>query len=312
MRRRSVRMISGGEIPWAYRLRRTGLPPLPLCERVTEGPPSPPTPLPPRGGFRPTDFIRTRRRTWLIAAFAAGVAVGCGPTRPSGDADPRAAFRLVQAGREKARYGDLDGAAADYDTALAAEPGNLWALQARGELRLAGKPPDFDGAQADFDAVLRRDRYRADALAGRARARSQRPEGADVAGAIDDFTAALQYEPGRPDLRQERARLRLRAADAYASVGMDAERRRQLQAALADLDLAMLRQPDLPGLREDYARTLIDLGIRLEQAEAALRKALAATEDGEAVKRIFARLRTVAAELERRRKADGKYREVPE
>jgi len=121
--------------------------------------------------------------------------------------------------------GDLAGAAADYDAALAANPGHAEAYKDRGTLREARG--DVDGAIADYDAALRFKPTYADAYLCRAVARGTK---GNVDGAIADYSAAVRLDPGH--------------ARAYYGRGHLRQLRGDLAGAIADYSEALRLVPD--------------------------------------------------------------------
>jgi protein O-mannosyl-transferase len=106
---------------------------------------------------------------------------------------------------------DLDGQAdlarADYDRSLALRPDQPVALNNRGKLKQEAH--DLEGARADFTAAIAGD-PRPMFYANRAEVNAALGHRAD---AIADYTAALAREPGRHDWHAERAILRSQTGD---------------------------------------------------------------------------------------------------
>ena len=107
---------------------------------------------------------------------------------------------LLQRARLRAGGGDLRGALADMDSALAAAPQASLHLE-RATIRAIGG--DLEGAIADFTESIRLKPDYADAWARRGVARMQR---GDSSGAAQDFTRALEVAPqawpGRGEIEQ--------------------------------------------------------------------------------------------------------------
>ncbi len=115
--------------------------------------------------------------------------------------------------RAAARYlkGDLDGALADYDQALAADPKVAGVYVKRGGARRA--KGDLNGALADYDQAydldplsLHNDRTVAETYSYRGLMRTNK---LDLTGALYDFNKALECYQGNPDLYFKRGRAHL-------------------------------------------------------------------------------------------------------
>ena len=117
---------------------------------------------------------------------------------------PDIALALSNRGTARGEAGDLAGAVADFDRALAVDPGYVDALDNRGYARLLAG--DSEGALTDFDLALRRSPGNPGALAHRAQARFQRGvaryRAGDFAGAAADFAAVLRDAPDFPGARR--------------------------------------------------------------------------------------------------------------
>jgi tetratricopeptide (TPR) repeat protein len=109
--------------------------------------------------------------------------------------------------------GRADLARADYDRSLALRSDQPLALNNRGKLKQEVR--DLAGARDDFTAAIAQD-PRAMYYANRAEvnaALGHTPE------AIADYTAALEREPGRHDWHAERAILRAQSGDTRGALG---------------------------------------------------------------------------------------------
>jgi tetratricopeptide (TPR) repeat protein len=133
---------------------------------------------------------------------------------------------------ERRVRGDLDGALAEYDKAIAESPRAAAIYVKRGGVRRA--KGDVEGALSDYDAAyaldpasVTGDRFIADAFSDRG---SVRIEKLDMAGALADYDKALHCYQGNPDLYLKRAQARLINGD-YAD-------------ALADLNQSIALKPD--------------------------------------------------------------------
>ncbi|MGI9106110.1 MAG: tetratricopeptide repeat protein [Pyrinomonadaceae bacterium] len=162
---------------------------------------------------------------------------------------PRTAKDYVK--RAAARYlkGDLDGAIADYNKALVAEPSAAEVYVKRGAARRANG--DLNGALEDFDQAtgldplsVRNDRSVAEAYSNRGFIRTNK---LDLSGALSDFNKALECYQGNPDLYFKRGRARLINGD--------------LEPAIADFTDGLALKPEhglasLAYASRGYARLL--------------------------------------------------------
>ena len=108
--------------------------------------------------------------------------------------------------------GDAAGARDDYDRTLSLRPDQAVAWNNRGKLKQEGG--DLEGARADLSEAIARD-PRAMYYVNRAEvlvALKRVPE------AMADYTAALEREPGRHDLHAERAILRAQSGDTHGAL----------------------------------------------------------------------------------------------
>jgi len=109
--------------------------------------------------------------------------------------------------------GRADLARADYDRSLALRSDQPLALNNRGKLKQEVR--DLAGARDDFTAAIAQD-PRAMYYANRAEVNAALGH---TPGAIADYTAALEREPGRHDWHAERAILRAQSGDTRGALG---------------------------------------------------------------------------------------------
>ena len=160
----------------------------------------------------------------------------------------RAAARRVQ--------GDLDGAIAEYDKALKADPNAAEIYARRGGARRANG--DAEGALEDFDRAysldpraVSNDRGVADAFSSRGFVRASR---LDLNGALSDFDKAIACYQGNPDFYFKRGQTRLIKGDTAG--------------ALTDIDLGLALKPDDKLASIAYAVRGYAHVLRNEEAEA--------------------------------------------
>jgi tetratricopeptide (TPR) repeat protein len=141
-------------------------------------------------------------------------------------ADPSAA--LARHGRGMTRHlrGDLAGAIADYDEVVRSSPGHAQAFNNRGLARHA--QGDHAGAIADYDRALALNPGYAEALGNRGLARHAQ---GDHAGAIADYDQALAFVAMAD------------AATLYHNRGAARQALDDLDGALADFDRALAINP---------------------------------------------------------------------
>ena len=208
-----------------------------------------------------------RRRRRLTAVLLVGLSAGLGalllafrpppapppPVAPPPVAPPSAHALLGQAGA-KARGGDLRGALADLDRAVALDPGLARAWRERALAR--GLLGDLSGALADLDQALELDPRDGNTLVERAAAR--RTAG-DLAGAIRDLDQAVAVAPDMGAAWYNRGNARWAAGDVRAGIE-DFTRAIEVDPLLAEayVNRANARADvgDREGALEDYARAL--------------------------------------------------------
>jgi tetratricopeptide (TPR) repeat protein len=174
----------------------------------------------------------------LAARFCAASLVLCAanafaqsqPRQSAQSSEPAQVY--ARRASERRVRGDLDGALAEYDKAIAIDPRAATIYVKRGGVRRA--KGDIDGALSDYDSAytldpssLAGDRFVAEAFSDRG---SVRTEQLDMAGALADYDKALHCYQGNPDLYLKRGQARLINGD-YAG-------------ALADLDQSIALKPD--------------------------------------------------------------------
>jgi tetratricopeptide (TPR) repeat protein len=134
--------------------------------------------------------------------------------------DPPLARGWLDSGALKWQTGDLDGALADFERAIASDAGLAEAYVMRGLCKDA--QGDLDGAIADHDRALAIFPGLAPALANRGKARAAK---GDLDSALADYDAAIAADPG------------MRAA--YNNRGLARLARGNTIGALADFNTAM-------------------------------------------------------------------------
>jgi tetratricopeptide (TPR) repeat protein len=128
-------------------------------------------------------------------------------------------------GIARSGQGDLDGAIADFNQAIALQPDNAAAYNNRGIAR-SGQG-DLDGAIADFNQAIILQPGNATGYYNRGIARSDR---GDLDGAIADYDQAIILQPGN--------------AAAYYNRGLTRSGQGDLDGAIADYDQAIILRPD--------------------------------------------------------------------
>ncbi len=169
-------------------------------------------------------------------------------------ANPQTAADYSARGFARQVKGDLDGALADYDQALARDPHNVEALSRRA---LAERDKgDFDRALADYNTVLTLAPNNADAYSNRGYIRQRQ---GDLDGALADYTEALSRKPT--------------SAEAFYNVGLIKVRRGDIDGGIeafnkaVDLDPKLARvyynrgnakntEGDVDGAIADYTRAI--------------------------------------------------------
>jgi tetratricopeptide (TPR) repeat protein len=172
------------------------------------------------------------KRFWLVPLLfcCASASARSQPAQQSQSSAP--AQEHARRASERRVRGDLDGALAEYDKAIAIDPRAATIYAKRGGVRRA--KGDIDGALSDYDeayeidpAALAGDRFVAEAFSDRGGVRTEK---LDMAGALADYDKALYCYQGNPDLYLKRAQARLINGD--------------YSGALADLNQSLALKPD--------------------------------------------------------------------
>ncbi len=189
-----------------------------------------------QGGVAP---VTTHARSWRALGYAHAATgdwdASAAAYARAAECEPRASDNHVGRARIAAARGDVAGALAELERALALAPRGRWASHVLATVLLdAGHDPAR--ATAACDQVLEHDPGHRLLRADRARARERL---GDLAGARADLDRALETGPNDPEPWVQRALLRRRQGD-LAGAREDASRAREL---LLDVD------PRAPGLR---------------------------------------------------------------
>jgi len=120
---------------------------------------------------------------------------------------------LVDRGVEKGKKGDLDGAIAEFDKAIKANPSNSLAYINRAYAKRLKKDPA--GAIADYTKAIELDPKSADAYYNRGNVKAMDKK--DVDGAIADYTRAIEADPQYSHAYYNRGVARREKGDAAAA-----------------------------------------------------------------------------------------------
>jgi tetratricopeptide (TPR) repeat protein len=168
--------------------------------------------------------------------------------------EPASYIALTNRGVVRQLAGDMPGALADYDAAIAANPGHAEAYKNRGTVRAAAER--WDAAIADYEVALRLKPGYADAWVSLGAAKEAN---GDLAGALDDYAKACALDPGHARALYGRANMRATRGDL---VGAIADYSAALQVnpgyveAWNNRGLAKRRAGDEAGARADFTRAL--------------------------------------------------------
>ncbi|QND72212.1 tetratricopeptide repeat protein [Tardiphaga robiniae] len=156
---------------------------------------------------------------------------------------------LLYSGRGLTRgsSGDMEGAIADFSTAIRLDPKYALAMTFRGNVYLARK--EFGKALADYDAALRLSPNQDMAYAGRAEIKLQR---GDNDGAIADYTKSLELRPDN--------------AHALVDRGIAFARKGDYAASIPNYDGALKLTPDDDSIRNRRAHSHFIVGHFTEAA----------------------------------------------
>jgi len=220
-----------------------------------------------------------RRQKKQDQALAEAAAVGA--------ANPNNPFAHVTAARIYAALGRQTESMSAFERALAIKP-EAYIYLNRSQVRAKG---DKDGRHTDVEAALRLEPKSTDALAAKAQLLA---ESGDHQGAIATWSAALAVEPkdgtllgsrglayaraGRTALANEDfAEARVKVTEPLLLNNMCWEKAKAgvaLEAALADCDAALRKEPDAPAFLDSRGLVLLRMG-RIDEAIATYDRALA-------------------------------------
>jgi tetratricopeptide (TPR) repeat protein len=151
---------------------------------------------------------------------------------PASSADEEPAGDLVNRGIKKAKDGDLDGAIADFDSAIKADPKNDAPYYNRAQAKRLKK--DTAGAIADYTHAIELGSTNPAAYNNRGNARS---ENNDPDGAIADYTRAIELKPDYARAYYNRAVTKKAKGDAKGAAA-DFKRAKELDPKLASEESA--------------------------------------------------------------------------
>jgi tetratricopeptide (TPR) repeat protein len=236
--------------------------------------------------------------------------------------DPR---ELSKSAAEKREKGDLDGAIADLDRAIAIQPQSLSLWNERGRYKY--EKGDFDGAIADLTKVIEGSglpKWTAQVHELRGFARMAKE---DLDGALADLNHAVRLDPDYTVYLSDRAMIHSARADwdaAIADYTKAHEKEPQFSTPLAGRAVARSRKGDDAGALEDADRALqIEpdypqhlagraevhlVALRLDRALADLEKAAGKEPDRKVWSAIH--LWILRSRLGKRAEADRELREA--
>jgi tetratricopeptide (TPR) repeat protein len=196
----------------------------------------------------------------LLVIFAAPLSHAQPPAPQTPDHARRASERRI--------HGDLEGALAEYDKALADDPRAATIYVKRGGVRRA--KGDLEGALSDYDAAyaidphsVQNDRFVAEAFSDRGNVRSAK---LDMDGALADFNKAIFCYQGNPDFYLKRGQARLINGD-YAGAVTDIDNGLALKPddKLASIAYAVRGYARIQQNDEDAARKDFDQSVKLNK-----------------------------------------------
>ena len=159
-----------------------------------------------------------------------------------------------ESGVRKVNAGDLEGALADFTTAITLDPKNIAGYNNRAHVRVMQRKPD--AAIADYSRAIALKPEDSTAYSGRSTAKVMN---GDLKGALADSDKAVALAPDDAEIRNARGGVRYLTGD--------------LKAALADYDRALELDPKLVGALENRskARNLTgDIAGELADLDAAI------------------------------------------
>lgn len=168
-----------------------------------------------------------------------------------------AAWARNRRGQLRLDRGDAEGAAADFDAALAHDPKRWLAYLNRGILR--AQKEDFGGAVGDFTKAIELNPRYERAWINRGEANYARGE---FAAAVDDYSKALEIKADQPDLLIQRGHARGKLGRTDQAM-QDFEQALRLDPKAHE---AYVHRGDLRLDRGDYARAAADYRAAVQLA----------------------------------------------
>ena len=168
--------------------------------------------------------------------------------------EPASYIALTNRGVVRQLAGDMAGALADYDAAIAANAGHAEAYKNRGTVRAAAA--EWDAAMADYKVALRLKPGYADAWVSLGAAKEAK---GDLAAALEDYARACALDPGHARALYGRANMRATRGDLRGAIA-DYSAALQVNPAYIEAwnnrGLAKRRAGDEDGARADFTRAL--------------------------------------------------------